>query len=89
MDSQRAKMNNGRAFNEKIYIERYTETSAKPKVCFYVTGSTMASIMRNKLPLHQALLFKQIEVEGPLVDSVRVSKILSKFMKDYPFTNGI
>jgi len=78
------KKDNGKVFEDRVYVERYLETSIKPSVCFHLTGNTMTSIMRNQLPLHQALLFKQIEIEGPLVDSLRVSKFLSSFMKENP-----
>lgn len=78
------KKNNGKISEDGVHVERYKETSTKPSVCFHLTGNTMTSIMRNQLPLHQALLFKQVEIEGPLVDSLRVSKFLSNFMKENP-----
>ncbi len=78
------KSNNGKTCAQKLFVERYSETSAKPSVCFYLTGDTMTSIMQNRVPLHQALLFKQVQVEGALKDSLRVSKFLSNFMKEHP-----
>ena len=76
--------NNGKIFNEKICVERFTSASIKPSICFHLTSSTMTSIIYNYLPLHQALLFKQIEVEGPLADSLRVSQALSNFINNHP-----
>ncbi len=78
------KPGNGKTAAEHIFIERYTDTSEKPKVCFILSGKSLIRLMQNKVSIQQALLLKEIEAEGSLFDTLRASKVLSQFMNEYP-----
>ncbi len=74
---------NGKGTKDKILVHRLNDTD-KPKICFHLTGDVMASLVQNQLNLHRALLMKKIDIDGPLLDALRVSETLSHFMKEHP-----
>ncbi len=80
--------NGDKTFVDKVYVQRYKDTSDKPRVCFHLTSNTMFRLAQGKLPLHKGLILKQIEVEGPLLDTIRVSQALSRFMSDHPLKDN-
>ena len=72
------------AQNGSTLIERYDPTDERPKVCFHFTGRTMASLIQSKLPLHRALLLREVQVEGPLLQALRVSNVIEQFLREHP-----
>jgi hypothetical protein len=72
--------------NGKPVVERYERGTHKPKICFNFTGSTMAKLIESKLPLSRALLLREVEVEGPLLDTLRVTQVLETFLKEHPMS---
>ena len=76
--------NGDNTYVEKAYIQRYKDNSDKPRVCYHLTSRIMLELAQGKLPLHKGLILKQIEVEGPILDTIRVSQALSRFMSNHP-----
>ena len=73
-----------KAPNGKAVVERYERGSEKPKICFNFSGQTMTRLIQSKLPLHRALLLREVEVEGPLIDALRVTQVIDKFLREHP-----
>jgi len=72
--------------NGKPVVERYERGTHKPRICFNFSGQTMARLIESKLPLSRALLLREVEVEGPLLDTLRVTQVLETFLKDHPMS---
>jgi len=70
--------------NGKAVVERYERGSQKPRICFNFSGQTMTRLIQSKLPLHRALLLREVEVEGPLLDALRVTQAIDRFLKEHP-----
>jgi hypothetical protein len=70
--------------NGKPVVERFERHSDKPRICFNFSGRTMAKLIESKLPLSRALLLREVEVEGPLLDALRVTQVLETFLKEFP-----
>jgi hypothetical protein len=72
----------------KALVQRYERGAAKPRICFSCSGQTMTRLIQSKIPLHRALLLRQVEVEGPLFDALRVTQVLNEFLKDHPINTA-
>lgn len=70
--------------NGKAIVERYERGADKPKICFNFSGQTMTRLIQSKLPLHRALLLREVEVEGPLLDALRVTQVIDRFLREHP-----
>ncbi|MFX7825290.1 hypothetical protein ABTK20_23085, partial [Acinetobacter baumannii] len=57
-----------------VEVEPYNP-NVKPTICFRFSGTTMTKLIQSKLPLHRALLMREVEVEGPLLDALRVTNV--------------
>ncbi len=68
----------------KAVVQRYELGNKKPRICFSCSGETMTRIIQSKMPLHRALFLRQVEVEGPLLDTLRVTQIINQFLKEHP-----
>ncbi len=66
------------------HIERFDPTAERPQICFHFTGRTMTHLIQSKLPLHRALLLREVQVEGPLLQALKVTNIIEQFLKDHP-----
>jgi hypothetical protein len=44
----------------------------------------MTQLIQSKLPLHRALLLREVQVEGPLLQALKVTNIIEQFLKDHP-----
>jgi hypothetical protein len=73
-----------RSPNGKPVVERFEKGADKPRICFNFSGQTMARLIESKLPLSRALLLREVEVEGPLLDALRVTQVFEKFLKEHP-----
>jgi hypothetical protein len=71
----------------KAVVERYERGGEKPKICFNFSGQTMTKLIQSKLPLHRALLLREVEVEGPLIDALRVTQVIDRFLKEHPMND--
>jgi hypothetical protein len=47
----------------------------------------MTKLIQSKLPLHRALLMREVEVEGPLLDALRVTNVFEQFLKENPMSS--
>ena len=65
-------------------IERLDATAERPEICFHFTGRTMTQLIQSKLPLHRALLLREVQVEGPLLQALRVTNVIEQFLKEHP-----
>ncbi len=68
-------------------VEPYMAYHGKPSITFHFTGATMTKLIQSKLPLHRALLMREVEVEGPLLDAMRVSNVFDRFLKENPIAS--
>ncbi len=73
--------------NGLTVVEPYMAFHGKPSITFQFTGSTMTKLIQSKLPLHRALLMREVEVEGPLLDAMRVTNVFDRFLKDNPMAS--
>jgi hypothetical protein len=69
--------------NGKPVVERLEHGATKPKICFNFSGQTMVKLIESKLPLSRALLLREVEVEGPLLDALRVTQVMESFLKEH------
>lgn len=65
-------------------IERFNPSAPRPEICFHFTGRTMTQLIQSKIPLHRALLLREVQVEGPLLQAMKVTNIIEQFLKDHP-----
>ena len=70
--------------NGEPVVEPYMASYGKPSIIFHFTGTTMTKLIQSKLPLHRALLMREVEIEGPLLDALRVTNVFDKFLKENP-----
>jgi hypothetical protein len=70
--------------NGNITVERLLPGMERPNICFRFTGATMTQLIQSKLPLHRALLLREVEVEGPLLQALKVANMIEQFLKDHP-----
>lgn len=75
-----------KAPNGTAEVERFEHGSEKPHICFTLSAETLTKLMQSKLPLHRALLLREVGVEGPLIDALRVTQIIDQFLKEHPLT---
>lgn len=73
-----------RARKGKALVERFDPQDEKPGICFHLTGKTMTQLVQSRLPLHRALLLREVEVEGPLLHALRVASTIEQFLKEHP-----
>ena len=71
------------AANGTTMVDGYNP-HVKPTICFRFTGTTMTKLIQSKLPLHRALLMREVEVDGPLLDALRVTNVFDQFLRENP-----
>lgn len=67
-----------------IVIDRYDPAGERPRVCFHFSMATISKIIQSRLGLHRAMLLRDVEVEGPILPTLKVAGILDKFLKEHP-----
>ncbi len=67
-----------------IVIERYDPAGERPRVSFHFSMATISKIIQSRLGLHRAMLLRDVEVEGPILPTLKVAGILDKFLKEHP-----
>jgi hypothetical protein len=70
--------------SENIVVERLSPEAERPKVCFRFSGATMTQLIQSKLPLHRALLLREVEVEGPLLQALKLTNVIEQFLREHP-----
>jgi putative sterol carrier protein len=74
------------ASDGNVQVEAFNP-NVKPTICFRFSGTTMTKLIQSKLPLHRALLMREVEVEGPLLDALRVTNVFEQFLKENPMSS--
>jgi hypothetical protein len=70
------------------HVEKFDPSGTRPEICFHFSGRTMTQLIQSKLPLHRAVLLREVQVEGPLLQALKVTKIIEQFLKDHPIDSG-
>lgn len=70
--------------NSSVSVERLHHDSERPKICFRFSGNTMTQLIQSKLPLHRALLLREVEVDGPLLQAMKLSNVIEQFLREHP-----
>ncbi len=52
------------------------------RVRIYLSPEAMLDLVRNRLSLDRAMLFKSVRMEGPILDLMRVERVLNRFFKE-------
>jgi hypothetical protein len=75
-----------RAYEDSVkpIVERLDPNGERPRICFRFTGTTMTQLIQSKLPLHRALLLREVEVDGPLLQALKVTNVIERFLKEHP-----
>jgi len=71
-----------------LRVSRFGPHDSRPEISLYFTGETMMKLVQNKLPLHRALLLRDVEMQGPLLQSWKVSNVVERFFKDNPLSES-
>jgi hypothetical protein len=75
-----------RGTDGQAMVERLDHGSNKPKVSLHFTSDTMMRLIQKKLSFERALITREVRVEGPLMEGLRVGGIFSRFLKDHPYS---
>ncbi len=65
-------------------LERFEPSDERPQICFKLSGEALVNLIQSKVPLHRALLFRWVEVEGPVLDTLKVTNLVERFFKENP-----
>ncbi len=74
-----------KAQSGQVLVQPFDPSIDRPSVCFRFSGGTLAKLVANKLSLAKALLTREVRMDGPLLDGLRVSNALSRFLETHPF----
>ena len=67
-----------------VIVEKLKPEDPGPDVCFRFSGKTMTQLIQCKLPLHRALLLREVEVEGSLLQALKLTNVVEQFLHDNP-----
>lgn len=65
-------------------LERYEPSDERPQICFKLSGQALVNLIQSKIPLHRALLMRWVEVEGPVLETLKVTNLVERFFKENP-----
>lgn len=65
-------------------LSRYEPSDERPKICYKLTGPALVGLIQSKVPLHRALILRHVEVEGPIVETLKVTNLVERFWKENP-----
>ncbi|SRR5579875_520764 len=71
-----------RSADGKPLVEPLGADAEKPKVSFHLSGSTLARLATSNLSLPRALMLRQVRAEGPVLETLRVSNVLARFLRE-------
>jgi hypothetical protein len=74
-----------KAANGLPVVEALDPSKDHPRVSFHLSGDTMAKLVQNKLSLPKALLMREVRMDGPWLDAVRISNVLYGFLQNNPY----
>lgn len=67
-------------------VEPLDPSQEKPRVIFKFSGETMTRLVQNKISLTRALFNGEVRLKGPLMEGLRVSNVLARFLQSHPWT---
>lgn len=76
-----------KAPNDKLTVEELKPDVDHPRVSFHFSGETMTRLVQKRLSLPKALLTREVKMEGPLLDGLRVSNALGRFLNEHPYAD--
>lgn len=74
-----------KALDGQPVVQQLDPASDHAKVSFRFSGETMARLVQNRLALLKGLFNGEVRMEGPLLDGLRISNVLTRFMQHNPF----
>lgn len=75
-----------KAPNGTAHIEPLDPNGDRPRISFRFSGETMARLVQNKVSLPKALLNGEVRMEGPILEGLRISNALTRFLQGNPYT---
>jgi len=63
-----------------------TQTDEKPDITFNFSGMALTRLIQHKMLLHRALLMREIDVEGNMLQVLKLSGTIDKFLRDNPLS---
>ncbi|MBZ0186043.1 MAG: SCP2 sterol-binding domain-containing protein [Candidatus Obscuribacterales bacterium] len=66
---------------------RLEPNAKRPKICFILSGKTLLRLIQSKLPLHRALIMREVVVKGPIIETMKVTNLVERFLKEHPLTS--
>lgn len=68
----------------QIVLRRHEPSDERPDITFKLTGKGLISLIQSKIPLHRALMLRLVEVEGPILETLKVTNLVERFWKENP-----
>lgn len=68
----------------QIVLRRHEPSDERPDICFKLTGKGLINLIQSKIPLHRALMLRLVEVEGPILETLKVTNLVERFWKENP-----
>lgn len=62
------------------------QTDEKPDITFNFSGMALTRLIQHKMLLHRALLMREIDVEGNMLQVLKLSGTIDKFLRDNPLS---
>ena len=62
------------------------QPNEKPDITFNFSGMALTRLIQHKMLLHRALLMREIDVEGNMLQVLKLSGTIDKFLKDHPLS---
>lgn len=75
-----------KSVENKPVVERVEKSDTSPRVRMYFGSDIMIKLIQNKLSFHEALLRRQVRLEGRVLDTLRVGNVFSQFLRSHPYT---
>lgn len=72
-----------KAENGHSIVTPYEPSGAQPKVMFRMSGDTLLKLIKGR-PLYRAMLARDIDVQGPLLTTLKVANLVERHLKDHP-----
>jgi len=69
---------------QKIVLTRHEPSDDLPDIRFKLTGKGLVSLIQSKIPLHRLLIMRLVEVEGPILETLKVTNLVERFWKENP-----
>jgi hypothetical protein len=70
--------------NGQSVVASYEPANDPPKVTFRMSGDTLLKLIQSRIPLYRAMLARSIEVQGPLLTTLKIANLVERHLKDHP-----